>query len=143
MYINIYLFCFFIHIKHNGFNFGNIKCTIVICIILDHGHLKLILGHARRLAVPHDLDDNPYPRSPAFRKTAMHYKPSRVGDSGSAELDRLLERVDGKLAKEVLSKELRTLVPTLSILHDTAVFVDDARDELLQAAKEIQNFGVT
>lgn len=71
----------------------------------------------RYWSLPH-LNDNPFPRSAAFQRPAVHYPPSMAGDTISAAADLRLKVIPNDRARYLLHHELRTLVPVLSGLVD-------------------------
>ena len=86
------------------------------------------LFHGGATPVAYD-ERNPYPRSVQLRSFASHYKPSTAGDFATAEIYDKLGTAN--------QKEMCTLVPMVSYLHDMRVglarFVDDIQYVLTDA----------
>lgn len=84
---------------------------------------ELISGEGRSLPCPH-VDHNPWPKAPSLRDRALHYEPAAAGDSVHAAIAADLKRVNGDGAKELLQRELCTLVPVCSALYDLDAFLE-------------------
>ena len=77
-------------------------------------------GHP--LPCPHDAEGNPFPRPPSLRARTVHYSPEAVGDFLGADFYRRLG--------EGQKRELCTLIPLCSYLHDLCVAFADLSDAL-------------
>ena len=87
---------------------------------------ELIAGEGRSLPCPH-VDHNPWPKAPSLRDRAIHYEPAAAGDSVHATIASSLKRVNGDGAKELLQRELCTLVPVCSALYDLDAFLESVQ----------------
>eukprot|EP00967_Tisochrysis_lutea_P134285 scaffold236951_cov30-Tisochrysis_lutea.AAC.1 len=74
------------------------------------------------LACPHDLEDSPYPRARGVRHHTVHYTPEAAGDSIHAEIYKELGAAN--------RREMCTLLPSLSYLHDALLCADECAKEL-------------
>ena len=82
-------------------------------------------GHP--LPCPHDAEGNPFPRPPSLRARTVHYSPEAVGDFLGADFYRRLG--------EGQKRELCTLIPLCSYLHDLCVAFADLSDALRDGAR--------